>query len=254
MDLNDKDYGFPFVEPVKLDVKNTSSNRIATAAAQVAEQPKKSENKPVAQVEKNSDYPSENKAKTTSKKSKGITVFLIASLLLILAVMAYFLYYEPQVTGEKTVATTDQIMEEIALEDEELMEEIIEDTIVEEEPVEIEASAPVAVTPAPTAPSSQPAPVATRPTGQRGNLEPVASKGARPTYYIVVGSVPNESLAKEESEKYLANGVDLWMILPNEESRNYRLAAGRYASFTEASNALEQAKAQFSESVWILKY
>ncbi|GHB48571.1 SPOR domain-containing protein [Mongoliitalea lutea] len=253
MDSNDKDYGFPFVEPVKLDVKDTSSKK-SVAVSQVVEKPKKSENKAVVQAQGKSVQPAENKVATASKKSKGVTVFLIASLLLILAVMAYFLYYEPQVTEEKSVASTDQIMEEITLEEEELIEEITGEAIVEEEVEEIEESAPTAVAPAPTPPASQSAPVTTRPSGQRGNLESVNNKGARPTYYIVVGSVPNESLAKEESEKYLIKGIDLWMILPNEESRNYRLAAGRYASFAEASNALEPAKAQFSESVWILKY
>ncbi|MFC3414790.1 SPOR domain-containing protein [Algoriphagus hitonicola] len=82
----------------------------------------------------------------------------------------------------------------------------------------------------------------------------VDSKATRPQYFIVVGSLPNERLAIEESSQYYDRVNELFLILPYEDVPNYRLAIGRFNSFTQANNQLEQIKDQYTEALWILKY
>ncbi len=82
----------------------------------------------------------------------------------------------------------------------------------------------------------------------------VESKSDRPQYFIVVGSLPNEIMAISESEQYLNRASSIYLILPYEDVRNYRLAIGSFASFSKASEELETIKDQYTEALWILKY
>ncbi|WP_297334877.1 hypothetical protein [Algoriphagus sp.] len=82
----------------------------------------------------------------------------------------------------------------------------------------------------------------------------VERKATRPQYFIVVGSLPNERLALQESNQYYDRVDELFLILPYEDVPNYRLAIGRFNSFTQANNQLEQIKDQYTEALWILKY
>ncbi|MEN2283450.1 hypothetical protein AAGF08_14990 [Algoriphagus sp. SE2] len=82
----------------------------------------------------------------------------------------------------------------------------------------------------------------------------VEGKSDRPQYFIVVGSLPNERMAIDESEQYLDRVSSIYMILPYEDVRNYRLAIGSFTSFRKASEELEAIKDQYTEALWILKY
>lgn len=82
----------------------------------------------------------------------------------------------------------------------------------------------------------------------------VESKSDRPTYYIVVGSLPNEQMAISESAQYFNRASSVYLILPYEEVKNYRLAIGSFTSFRKASEELDQIKDQYTEALWILKY
>lgn len=87
-----------------------------------------------------------------------------------------------------------------------------------------------------------------------GNLIRVESKGERPQYFIIVGSLPNEKLAIEEANQYFSKSPEIYLISPEEGLRNYRLALSRYDSFRLAAEELEQIKSQYTEELWILKY
>ncbi len=87
-----------------------------------------------------------------------------------------------------------------------------------------------------------------------GSLIRVEEKAARPQYFIVVGSLPNERLALEESNQYFDRAETLYLINPYEDVKNYRLAIGQYSSFNQASQDLERVKADYTEALWILKY
>lgn len=89
---------------------------------------------------------------------------------------------------------------------------------------------------------------------QAGELIRIETKPDRAQYFIVVGSLPNERLALDESDKYWDRANELYLILPNEDSKNHRLAIGRFSDFTAANNELQRVKDQYTEALWILKY
>lgn len=82
----------------------------------------------------------------------------------------------------------------------------------------------------------------------------IEAKEARPQYFIVVGSLPNESLAIKESVQFQQKNEQVYLILPYEEVPHFRLAIGKFSSFTKANAKLEQIKADYTEALWILKY
>lgn len=87
-----------------------------------------------------------------------------------------------------------------------------------------------------------------------GTLVRIESKKDRPQYFIVVGSLPSEALAVEEAGQYYDRAQTLYLILPYEDVKNYRLAIGAFGSFSSATAELESAKGRYSEALWILKY
>ncbi|MBN3581869.1 hypothetical protein JYB64_05675 [Algoriphagus aestuarii] len=82
----------------------------------------------------------------------------------------------------------------------------------------------------------------------------VESKSDRPQYFIVVGSLPNEKMAISESAQYFGRASSVYLILPYEDVKNYRLAIGSFSSFRKASEELDLIKDQYTEALWILKY
>ncbi|TFV97841.1 SPOR domain-containing protein [Algoriphagus kandeliae] len=82
----------------------------------------------------------------------------------------------------------------------------------------------------------------------------IESREDRSRYFIVVGSLPSERLAVAKSEEYWDRASELYLITPYEDSPNYRLAIGRYYSFSQANQALSEIKDDYSEALWILKY
>lgn len=103
--------------------------------------------------------------------------------------------------------------------------------------------------PAPTAESGT-----TIDRNELGSLTRIESRGERATYYIIVGSLRTERLALEKSAEYQSRVPELYLIEPYEDSPNYRLALGKYNSFTQANNALAEIKDNYTEALWILKY
>ncbi len=87
-----------------------------------------------------------------------------------------------------------------------------------------------------------------------GTLIRVESKAERPTYYIIVGSLPSERLALEEAPVYQNRVPSVYLISPYDDNTNYRLAIGSFGSFTKANEELERIKADYTEALWILKY
>jgi hypothetical protein len=90
-------------------------------------------------------------------------------------------------------------------------------------------------------------------TGE-ATLVRIEAKADRPTYFIVVGSLPNEKMALEEYPQYSNRASTVYLILPYDEVRNHRLAIGSFTSFTKANKELERIKDDYTEALWILKY
>jgi hypothetical protein len=87
-----------------------------------------------------------------------------------------------------------------------------------------------------------------------GTLIRVESKAASPTYFIIVGSLPNERFALTEAPQYQNRVPAVYLITPYDDTKNYRLAIGSFGSFTKANEELERIKADYTEALWILKY
>lgn len=89
---------------------------------------------------------------------------------------------------------------------------------------------------------------------EAGSLSRINSRDEIPTYYIIVASIRNEGLALKKSNEYRSRGLDVYMIAPYKGSANYRLAIGKFKSYTRAKNRLEEIKDDYSEALWILNY
>lgn len=225
---SDKDYGFPFVEvsllqqrvKPKLQKEEKGSSGLSKSSL---------ESQPLPRIQ-------EEKA---HKKTNHLPVLISMILLLvvILGAMAYFLYFEP--LNEGTIASAPVELTPV----DEVEEETVEEEAVEEVE-EIELAAPAAI----ETPAVQEANVV------KGQLIELRERSGTPQYYIIVGSLPNEAIAKNEALKYQDGQRDVYLIHPFGESRNYRLSIAKYADLQAATNALEKARGEFGESLWVLKY
>lgn len=245
----DKDFGFPFVEvkPLQQEARSeVSPIELETAAEAKTYGAESAAETPVSAIIEEKKI-----ARKESKTRRHIPMMLTLVLMLavLLLAMAYFLYFSPTDSDstEKTVAE-EQGQEEIIEEPEIKEEETFPDTVAASVPVE---TPPSQVTDVPTQTSLAPAVVA---SGTKGTLHKVESKGDRPSYHLIVASLPNARVAEEEAQVFLNKGNDVWMIFPTGDTKNYRLSVGNFGSFKMASDALPQAKTDFTESTWILKH
>lgn len=87
-----------------------------------------------------------------------------------------------------------------------------------------------------------------------GSIIRINSKEANRRFFIIIGSFVSE----EEALKFIKNSQSKFpeyhLIAPYEESKNFRLAIGKYASLKEASNELERIKPEYPIDLWILNY
>jgi hypothetical protein len=88
----------------------------------------------------------------------------------------------------------------------------------------------------------------------KSKLTRVTKKEGRTKFFLVIGSFGTE----EETDRFIQKTgnkfAEYYMIYPYEGSTNYRLAAGSFNSWNEASNKLTELKAQQSNGYWILKF
>ncbi len=224
----DKDYGFPFVEvkPLQAKAKETPENEITSTL------PKTEVSNPLEI--KSLTESTLTAGRKTKKNQSPLLLSLLFLIVIILGAMAYFLYLvpEPEEFVEPALSTTENTREEppLALEN-------------DNNPVK---SPPIADSNETGDPTSNP--IGT------GELIIVNAKGPQAVWFIIAGSLPNERLAREEAEEFLNKGVNAWLISPFGNTRNYRLSVGRYESLQSATEALEKAKVEFGESLWIMKY
>lgn len=236
-----KDYGFPFVkvEPLQIPSQNETFSPSEEEKDKVAVL-KETFDSPVAGPA-SIPYISQEKPEK-EKKRLPLLLSLVVLILVVLALMAYFLYYIP---GQKGKNETVEVPEEKIEATQEVPQIEIEKI---PEPVQDTLSAEVVETP----PAVVPEPTNSAVSGGKLNL--VNAKEEVTYYHLVVASLPNERIAREEAKVFLDNGKDIWLIFPSGDTRNYRLSVGKYNSFKAATEALATAKADFNESTWILKY
>jgi hypothetical protein len=240
----DKDYGFPFVEAKPLAAPEPSRPIVTHNVGE-----KSSDTAAEAELFSTGSFsdPIALGKKVGKKRSQTpLLITLVVLLVSILAAMAYFLYFS---TGEQPTAQ-QTISQPIEVVPEPIVPQISTDTVamelqIEEQQVsepQNEAQPPLSTQPTQS------------PSGELGQLYLVESKGEKAAYHLIVASLPNERVAREEAQVFLNNGRDIWMIFPSGDTKNYRLSVGTFGSFKSASDALPQAKIDFGGSTWILKY
>lgn len=238
----DKDYGFPFVKVEPLQNPSQTEALIASGGEkQKLADPKVTMSEPVT---KPASIPFEVKEKPEKIKNRRapLLLSLILLILVVLSSMAYFLYYLPsQKETPKTAQAAEEKKESLQAAPE--IETVdVPETVVDSLPAEV-VETPFALVPAPTTPTSS-----------GGKLIVLNAKEDVSFYHLVVASLPNERIAREEAQVFLEKGKDIWLIFPSGDTKNYRLSVGKYSSFKAAAEALAIAKADFNESTWILKY
>lgn len=262
-----KDYGLPFVEITPLHAEPVSKEKkkepvkeevvqklellkeivIQEAGPVVAEVATGSKSKP----EKYAPIPGEAK-EIPEKKSSNLWVWIAAFLAFIIVGMIIFQIQKGGTfnTSENSSETESEIVEnnqnEVA---EELKNTQAQEIQIPENQQTITDSTSIQIQPAQT-----PQTGTTIESKQSGTLVRIESKKERPQYFIVVGSLPSEALAVKEAVLYYDRAPTLYLILPYDDVKNYRLAIGAFGSFSSATAELERAKGLYTEALWILKY
>jgi hypothetical protein len=242
--IEDKDYGFPFVEVTPLlsnvihDKKEKSESETDSVIAPEVASPITPENpKPFAASIK---IKSDKKGSARKKSQLPLLMSLVFLIVIILGAIAYFLYYLPE--SEKSLEASSPIISEEMIAEEQMSdnieelftEEEIEDSISETE-IEVTTVTPTveAVT---------------------GEIIVVDRRGETPYYNVIIASSPNERIARTEAQKIIDKGRSVWIIFPFGNTKNYRISVGRYEDLESATKAMEVAKVELNESSWILKY
>lgn len=222
----DKDYGFPFVDVVPVrPISNEPFEPITENPLEEIQRLEKIISRLTALLEKK------------NKSRSPLLLSLILSMVVIMMGMAYLLYFLPNQKEEVPNLISEEIVnaeitpilieEEVLLEEENDLAEPIEVTDVL---VEVVEEVKVA------------------------EIIPITEKESLPSFYIIAGSLPNERLARIEAEKTLGKVPTVWLISPTGNTRNYRISVGKYDNLPSATEALQKAKLEFDESLWILKH
>ena len=247
---SENDYGFPFAKVTPLKAK--SESRIDTDEIEPIV-PKEAAGEKVETVE----IKKQIKAQTSARKNKSshlpLQFSLVMLILIILSAMAYFLYFLPEEerqfgflealkkSGEIEVkledATAESDVEELSA-FEAIEETPLEDQeyIIEEEEAQVVVQDTVPVMSA------------------AGNIFEVKERSSSVNYYIIVSSTPSMQFAMSQAKDFQLKNKNVWIIFPYGENRNYRLSIGKFDALADATDALENLKAEYGASIWILKY
>ena len=86
------------------------------------------------------------------------------------------------------------------------------------------------------------------------NLIPITSKGEKKRFFLVIASLPKETLIQDFASKMSTKPAAMYLITPYTDSPNYRLAIGKFDSWNAASEELAKVKTQYGADLWILNY
>jgi cytoskeletal protein RodZ len=242
--IEDKDYGFPFVEVTPL-VSNVFSDKKGTVESDTGSLITPEVEVPVTpQIPKplvsSIKIKSDKKSSGRKKSQLPLLMSLVFLIVIILGAIAYFLYYLPE--SEKLLQSSSPISSEEMIAEEQVSD-IFEESYTEEE---IDDSVSETVIDVPT--------VTPTVEAVTGEIIVVDSRGEIPYYNVIIASSPNERIARTEAQKIIDKGRSVWIIFPFGNTNNYRISVGRYEDLESATKAMEVAKVELNESSWILKY
>lgn len=270
-----KDFGLPYVEVKPIDpqhkneqvnvvsVKDESTPEVAPVATVEKEEGKVSDSKQETKAERiveettskevaeTKEVPKKETVQPVPKKSNSwVGVIIVLAILVISVIVWQLMGSQPTVSDNAASNPIQESSNSVT----ETASSAVENTPAEEIQVTDNQDS------IPKSNSSLEEPTKTPQTGTTidrtgiDTLIRVEGRAERPQYYIVVGSLPNERMAISESAQYLKRASSVYLILPYEDVKNYRLAIGQFTSFRKASEELDQIKEQYTEALWILKY
>ncbi|WP_373520781.1 SPOR domain-containing protein [Aquiflexum sp.] len=245
--LEDKDYGFPFVEvtPIQAPViaeKKEKSDRVEGSvkdhnkinpASSIAEIPTPAS--PLAKINK--------KVSRRGKSQVPLLFSLVFLIVIILGSIAYFLYYLPE--SENTLETTNPVVSQEMIAEEPLADG---DQHLSTEMGELEDVGTI------TEAESETPVIAATPEVVTAEIIEVDRRGEIPYYNVIVASSPNKRIARAEAKKMIDKGRTTWIIFPFGNTNSYRISVGRYEDLESATKAMEKVRVEINESSWILKY
>jgi hypothetical protein len=243
------DYGFPFTEVTPLEAKKRKPEEEVIPEPIVPEIPVEEVVEPIIERKIESQTPSQKR----KRSQLPLQFSLVMLILIILGAMAYFLYFLPEetsVTGEEVLAENVEEPSGPVMNDGDLTEDadLSDLTAVEEDEegdeylIEEEESTSSDVGLQPTA------------TFGTGNIYEVRQGETSAEYHIIVSSTQSQQVALEQAESIRERNLNVWLLFPHGESRNYRISIAKYPNLAQASEALARHKEDFGDSIWILKY
>lgn len=261
-----KDYGLPFVEITPIRAKSISVEKVVALPNLVTEVEPKVEPSIPDKIEEKTDsiiaetpVVKENtvapKPVTPIEPAKKPISWVWLVLVLGLAIVSFIIWQIQSQSSSTTIVEQSENIEGTASEETTVAETIEPETTIADSFQSAVNQDSIQVINNSNPNISKPAETGTTIANvASGNLIRIASKAERPQYFIIVGSLPNEKLAIEEANQYFSKSPEIYLISPEEGSRNYRLALSKFGSFRLAAEELEQIKSQYTEELWILKY
>ncbi|WP_111669502.1 hypothetical protein [Algoriphagus litoralis] len=263
-----KDYGLPFVEIAPLRAKSIAKPKVTEQAPDPAEKepistaassevveakPDVKQDAPSTQTEKKSELTKSPSLTKKEKKASPAWVWMVV--VLAVALVSFIIWQLQTQNGTKLEPSQAGLAEKTPAEEPVSSAKELEESTPSDQnqPAVNQDSIPVVANSNPNI--SKPAETGTTIANTAsGNLIRIESKAERPQYFIIVGSLPNEALAIQEANQYFNRSAELFLISPEEGSRNYRIALSKFGSFRLAAEELERIKSQYTEELWILKY
>lgn len=261
-----KDYGLPFVDvtPMRAMAKNVQQETQAGEVHQEIEVPilepivEVSVTKEEIPIQSEVERPNKSAPTPTVKRpveNKKSSTWIWAAILIGLGLVSVIVW---QIQSQFESAKSEVVLTK--LDEQAVKTDTVEALVVPDSATSAPIQAAVDQDSIPTVAVSIPnisKPVETGTTIANksvGDLIKIESKAERPQYFIIVGSLPNESLASNEAKVYFGRSSTIYLILPYDEVTNYRLAIGKFETFKAATAELEKIKSNYSEALWILKY
>lgn len=87
---------------------------------------------------------------------------------------------------------------------------------------------------------------------ERGTLDVIDSRTGRT--YVIVGSFFDEDLARDYAAELGKQGINTTLLMPASGKSFYRLSVADFDTITEAINNLDDYRATYGISLWIIRY
>jgi hypothetical protein len=246
------DFGLPFVEVVPLNQTTFSKKEEEKPIPVDVAEIKKKTLQSVKPVFTEAEKTVKAEAKIEQKKTSNTWIWVAAILALTVVWVIIWQMNQTVVSDSESANLVSRAVEEVPGQENDAV--TINSTLAEEtQTTEIQSTIPdsiSSVTPTPV-PAQTGTTIASKVSG---TLVRVTEKADRAQFYIVVGSLPNEALALEESAQYMNRAETVYLILPYEDVTNYRLAIATSRGWTAINEELARVKDQYTEDLWILKY